>query len=208
VSDVAGLRPRAGRHYDILRGALECFTRLGYAETTVEDIRLASGASVGSIYHRFGSKEGIAAALYAEGTSDLNRALLHELRADRPAEEGVAALVGTYLDFVDRNPDLARYLLAHRELAPSTAAPTGDLEQADRALRRELEEWVSRADEGGPASRLAPELLLAVALGPAREFSARWLGGTTAVGLAEATRVLVRAARAALFAPGPSSTHR
>jgi AcrR family transcriptional regulator len=73
----AGRRPsgaaecrRAGaaeRRRAILEGALEAFTSKGFAAATVGDVRRLSGASVGSIYHHFGDKEGLAAALYLEG---------------------------------------------------------------------------------------------------------------------------------------------
>jgi AcrR family transcriptional regulator len=54
------------RRADILAAALECFTRSGYEATRIEDIRSRSGASIGSIYHHFGSKERIAAVLHVE----------------------------------------------------------------------------------------------------------------------------------------------
>src|SRR5579884_3305209 len=55
----------ASRRDAILAGALHCFTRQGFDETTIEDIRHESGASIGSIYHHFSDKAGIAAAVYA-----------------------------------------------------------------------------------------------------------------------------------------------
>lgn len=51
------------RHSDILDAARALFLAKGFAATTIADIRAASGASTGSIYHAFASKEAIAAAL-------------------------------------------------------------------------------------------------------------------------------------------------
>ena len=51
------------------------------ATTIFEDVRMRSGASVGSIYHHFGSKEGIAGALYLAGMRVTRPAPLDALRA-------------------------------------------------------------------------------------------------------------------------------
>src|SRR5438067_10900122 len=63
----------AARRQVILDAALGLFTTRGLRATSVEDIRSASGASNGSLYHHFGSKEGIAAALYAAAIEDYQR---------------------------------------------------------------------------------------------------------------------------------------
>ena len=57
----------ASRRQAILDAALACFTNKGFTETTMEDIRIRSGASTGSIYHHFSNKEMLARALYLEG---------------------------------------------------------------------------------------------------------------------------------------------
>lgn len=52
------------RRRAILDAALTSFLKSGVAGATVEALHRESGASVGSIYHFFGSKEGVAAELY------------------------------------------------------------------------------------------------------------------------------------------------
>lgn len=49
----------------VLDAALELFSEAGYFNTSVHDIVRAAGVSIGSIYHHFGDKEGVARALYA-----------------------------------------------------------------------------------------------------------------------------------------------
>jgi AcrR family transcriptional regulator len=58
------------RQADILKAARKHFLTKGYAATTIADIRAASGATTGSIYHAFASKEAIAVALVREAISD------------------------------------------------------------------------------------------------------------------------------------------
>lgn len=48
------------RRATILKAALGCFIGQGVEATTIDDIRRASGSSIGSLYHHFGNKEGIA----------------------------------------------------------------------------------------------------------------------------------------------------
>ncbi len=43
----------------ISNSAIELFQNYGYEKITIQDISKATGSSVGSIYHHFGSKEGI-----------------------------------------------------------------------------------------------------------------------------------------------------
>ena len=55
---------RSSRKQEILQAALACFTEFGVEATTIEMIRDRSGASIGSVYHHFGNRERIIAALY------------------------------------------------------------------------------------------------------------------------------------------------
>src|SRR3954447_7739984 len=100
------------RRQAILDAALECFSTLGYDQTTLADIRRKAGASTGSIYHHFGSKEQIAASLYLEGVRQTQEAGLAALLRARTGRTGVAAQVGAYIDWVVAHPDLATFLFA------------------------------------------------------------------------------------------------
>lgn len=48
----------------VLDAVLVLFSQRGYFATSVQDISRESGVSVGSIYHHFGDKEGVARSLY------------------------------------------------------------------------------------------------------------------------------------------------
>ena len=58
---------RGQRRRDLLEAALVCFSAHGIEGATVEMILARCGASIASLYHHFGSKDGLAAALYLEG---------------------------------------------------------------------------------------------------------------------------------------------
>ena len=65
-----------GRRDQILDAARACFAEHGYAATTIEQIAARSGASNGSIYHHFGAKDGILAALYVSALASYQDELL------------------------------------------------------------------------------------------------------------------------------------
>jgi AcrR family transcriptional regulator len=172
----------------ILDAALECFAERGVAGTTIEDVRGRAGASVGSIYHHFGSKEGIAAALYVNALRDYQAGALEALRTG-----GVRALVEHYVDWIASNPERARYLLTRREPEVAQAA-RDELAEINRAFFTAVREWAQ-------ASGLRPlplDLFHAVVLGPAQEWARHWLAGRGETEPAEAARVLADAAEAAI----------
>jgi AcrR family transcriptional regulator len=97
------------RRQDILDAALECFSTMGYEQTTLADIRERAGASTGSIYHHFGSKERIAAALYLDGLRQTQDAGMEALLRTRTARTGITALVAAYIDWVVAHPAFASF---------------------------------------------------------------------------------------------------
>ena len=85
------------RRESILEAALGCFLEKGYIATTINDIREASGATTGSIYHFFDGKGALAMALLedavagwsgeSKASSDTAEAVI-KASAGRPRELG------------------------------------------------------------------------------------------------------------------------
>src|SRR5436309_183073 len=105
------------RREAILDAALDAFEAKGVLAATLDDIRERSGASVGSIYHHFGDKEGIATALYAQLLADWQHGFVAALRG-RGAERGVRAAVDHHLRWAARRPAAMRFLLASASTPP------------------------------------------------------------------------------------------
>jgi AcrR family transcriptional regulator len=181
------------RRREILEAALVCFHALGYEKTTLSDISETAGASIGSIYHLFTSKEQLFAALYLEAIAASQDATIRALRRARNAEEGVRALVCSYLRWVSRNRELAGYLLTMRRAEfMSEAEP--ELDRLNAAFHDALRGWIEerRADDALPDVDL--DLVLAILGGPTQDFARRWLVGQTSTSLREASETLARAA--------------
>jgi len=179
------------RRDDILEAARACFSEHGYAATTIEQIAARSGASNGSIYHHFGAKDGILAALYTGALAAYQGELLALLRGAAGAEAGIRGAVVHHLEWVERNPDETRTLFDHRSTLERTARADAVREQNRDALAG-VRAWVD-AHVGAGAIRDLGGATAAVWFGPAQAVARDWIAGRlrgrpTAVGaeLAEA----------------------
>lgn len=158
----------------ILDAALACVGERGIQGTTIEAIRERSGVSVGSLYHHFGGRQAILAALFIEGVNDFGERALAALTPDGSLEDGVSALVCAYLDWVTEKPDWARFLLSARPLVEREAA--GALRERNRVWFRALRDWLERWPETRALAR-RPVLALAWIFGPAEYLARLWLDG-------------------------------
>lgn len=184
----------ASRREAILAAALASFVRNGYSNTTIEDIRRASGASIGSLYHHFDGKDAIAAALFVEGLAGYQSAFLAALLPHANARAGVEAAVRHHLRWVREHDDLARFLLAVRE-TEVIAAAAPELRRHNRSFFAAVTTWFAGHAE---LPDLAPELLEPLLLGPTQEFSRHWLAGRATTTPEQAEDVLAAAAWHAL----------
>jgi AcrR family transcriptional regulator len=180
----------ADRKQEILGAALRGFADKGLAGTTVEEVRRRSGASVGSIYHHFGDKEGIAAALYVAALGDYQEGLLAVLAAaDDDPQRTVEALVRHHLRWVAEDRDRARFLLSGRP--PRAATQIAEL---NRRAFGATASWLDRHVSGGRIRAMPFDLFYAVLIGPAQEFCRHWLEGRMRTSLRRAERELAAAA--------------
>eukprot|EP01034_Spumella_vulgaris_P012000 gene11999-biopygen10525 len=97
--------PAADRKSAILSAALAVFSEKGIDAATIDDIRQRSQASVGSIYHHFGTKEGLAAALFMQGLDDYWTQLIGRTAQAEDAERAIHAMIATHLEWVTANPE-------------------------------------------------------------------------------------------------------
>ncbi|AUG09043.1 TetR/AcrR family transcriptional regulator [Pseudomonas sp. S09G 359] len=159
---------------NILREALACFNEVGIEATNIETIRARCDTSVGAIYHHFGSKEGLVAALFFAALED--QAVLRDrfLQAASTAREGVVALVYSYVEWVDAQPDWARFVFQSR-FAVSNGPFKDELIARNRQRNRQLQDWMSSADRKESFSHLPAELIPSLIIGAAESYSRAWL---------------------------------
>ncbi len=164
------------RKDEILLAALACFTEHGLAATTIDMIRQQSGASVGSLYHHFGSKESIAAALFMRGTDDHFQHLRHALMNSKTTEQGVKAVVRTYCEWISENPDWARFIFSSRgEVLNSDQAEK--LKEENKVHFDFLQSWFKPRLEAGELKNYPFAIYHSLLVGPAQDYAKLWLSG-------------------------------
>ncbi|MDD9947219.1 MAG: TetR/AcrR family transcriptional regulator [Myxococcales bacterium] len=181
------------RRQQILDAALECFAGRGFAATTMADIRKLAGASTGSIYHHFKSKEQLAAQLYLEGVRGTQAQGLQALMRSETTEQGIRALVGAYLDYVRAEPKLSAFLFAMRH-ADFMEPVEGELSRMNRTALETAAEWFRARITGGELPEIAPDVFRAILYGPAAHFARRLVAGQAETDFEQAKRDLADAA--------------
>ncbi len=162
------------RRSDILQAALACFQEVGIEATSIDMVRQRSQSSVGSIYHHFGSKEGIVAALFFDVLDAQTNSMAHALAKASDASDGVRALVYGYVDWIVNEPDRARYMFRARSLVAQ--GPWSD-QLKDRAQQRNaaLLAWFEPHRKARALINVPCTLMPALVLGPAQSYCRAWL---------------------------------
>lgn len=106
----------------LLTHALTLFTARGYDAVGVQKLVSASGVTKPTLYHHFGSKEGVLRALLEGAEGSLLGPLEHASRYQGDLPRHLREIVRVYLAFVRAQPDLYR-LLAAAALAPPESDP-------------------------------------------------------------------------------------
>lgn len=189
-------RPQAkteAKKRQILVVALQCFTEHGVAGTTIDMIREASGMSVGSLYHHFGNKDKIAAAVFIQGMREFAELLQSYLgkadaqvglEAESKAKHGVKAIVYANIDWISQNPDWARFVFHHRSIVSKAGA--GNKLAGDMHLFfQQLIIWFKPYTEQGLFRSISMELLSSLITGPCHDYARHWLAGRYNTPLAE-----------------------
>ncbi|MGE4579736.1 MAG: TetR/AcrR family transcriptional regulator [Desulfuromonadales bacterium] len=98
----------------ILDTALGLFSRNGYFNTSVQDIRKEADISIGSIYHHFASKEAIAKAIHHDLLTQMEEAMRNILAAHTSAYERCRAAVALLFSMADSQPAAMEFILNAR----------------------------------------------------------------------------------------------
>ncbi len=163
------------RKESVLAAALDCFGEKGIEHTTVADIQQRAGCSIGSIYHHFGSKEGIAEELFLAIIQKMNRGMLKKVRQATNAREAVRAVVFFYCEWSARNRQMARYL--HSRDIDFSPAARKRLHEIHRSYIHDIFTWFAPFVERGEMRVLPLDTYVPLISGPIQEYVRRWLSG-------------------------------
>jgi AcrR family transcriptional regulator len=154
----------------LLDAALVRFAAETPVAVSLEDIRREAGVSVGALYHHFEDKTALVDALYVELTRRVQEMFLTELHAHPSPQEGIKAIVRLYLRWVSSNRAAAGLLLGHR---PDERA----LRELNHRFFAEVRSWWETHVHYGALRPLPLDLVIALWVGPAQEYTRHWLAG-------------------------------
>jgi AcrR family transcriptional regulator len=104
-------RDKAERRAELLDAATAAIRTHG-ADATMAELAAAAGITKPILYAHFGDKAGLGAALTARVVEELNETLLAGLVTQASAEERVRATIDSFIGWVEREPELYRFLVA------------------------------------------------------------------------------------------------
>lgn len=194
-----------------LAAALELFDSQGVAATTIEQLRDASGISTGSLYHHFGSREGLIAALYEDLLQHYRAVLAPALAGCGGPRPLLDTFVATHIGWAVTHPAATRFLAEHRRNPAVTGTAETRLQRGTADFLRPLLAQLKPAMDAGLLRPLPPELLLSQVLGPVQTWLKLWLDGHSSLKPDAAVRQLadlIWAAVAMPDAPQPSPSAR
>ena len=186
-----GARKEHKRH--VMACALDCFERNGVEQATIEEIRAAADSSIGSIYHHFGNKDGLVAAIFFAALDDQAALAEPQLAAAKSAHEAVEAAVRGYLEWITAQPRLARFM--YRARAAVAAGPRGDeLVARNKTRHKVLVAWLAKGVAAGEIRDLPRETYVPLLIGQSENYCRAWLSERIKVKPAEHVEVFAEAA--------------
>ncbi len=162
----------------VLDAATELALEHGFASVSIKEVQQRSGVSNGSIFHHFGSKDGIVRELFiAERRSYLGLVaqaiVTHEGEPVEALGEGSRAA----LRFHSQYPDRYRRLIVEFSDSDWLRANTELWRDLAAVMQQPVIEWAAPHFAAGRLPILPPAAFQAMILGPAELMSRQWLVG-------------------------------
>ncbi|MBF6536949.1 TetR/AcrR family transcriptional regulator [Nocardia farcinica] len=171
----------------LLLAAEREFAEHGALDATLARIREAAGASVGALYHHFPDKADLYRQVWAHALADYQHRFWAAVGESVDARTGVTEGVCAHLRWVTENRSRATILLSAR--------PPGVREsESNRTFLADVNRWWRTHARYGAVRALDFDVLYALWLGPAQEYSRQWLGGAVPVAPTEIADELAAAA--------------
>ncbi len=167
---------RQASRRSVLRHALGLFNADGVEATTIDDLKRASGQSVGTIYHHFKNKEGVVGALFFVAFDDQSRAIAERIEGLEDGRAVVDALIRACTEWITAQPECAAFVFLARE-SVSQGPYADELHQRLLDRYRPIDEALARDAEAGRILPLSADLIPALVLGAVEFYARGWLAG-------------------------------
>lgn len=133
----------------ILQKALGLFSEKGYDATSVREICEAAGITKPTLYHFYGSKEGVYRAIVDGALARFQADLVLALGGEGSLRDRLVRMAQSYVEGTRREPDLARFVMALIHNSPRSAPATdlvGFYQGILDALARTVDAAVARGE--------------------------------------------------------------
>ena len=108
---------RQARRDELLDAAVDAIRRHG-PQVSMEDLARSAGVTKPILYRHFGHRDGLTAALATRFSDGLQATLQSAMLSGNDARETLVKTIDAYLAFVERDPDVYRFLVRHLSAAP------------------------------------------------------------------------------------------
>ncbi len=163
----------------VIEAAARLFAERGLEAVSIQDIRDASGVSNGSIFHHFGSKNGVALHVYLEERRAYwDHAIAAVEAYDGDPVNALGAAVRATLAYQQAHPERHNFMIecASSSWTREHAAPV-------QALNAEFTQrflaWGAPHAVAGRLRPIDPQLVAALVFGPSQWLARSWLTGLT-----------------------------
>jgi AcrR family transcriptional regulator len=129
----------------VLDAAERLMSEHGYEAATVAALKQAAGIPMSSIYHYFGSKDGVLLAVMERGSRRFFADLPPLTTRPRRPIEHLRVTVEAFAEAFDRNPDFMRLLVAFAAQPPSAGDVLAVTHQARKTARLRLRDEIKIA---------------------------------------------------------------
>ena len=167
---------RQASRRSVLRHALSLFNALGVEATTIDDLKRASGQSVGTIYHHFKNKEGVVGALFFVAFDDQSRAIAERIAGLTQGRAVVDALILATTEWITAQPACARFVFLARDTV-AQGPYAAELQQRLLDRYQPIDDVLARDAEAGRILPLPADLVPSLVMGAVEFYARGWLAG-------------------------------
>ena len=180
------------KQHQIIDAALLCFTEFGFNETSIQDICKRAGASIGSIYHHFKSKEQLASAVYMDGIVEYQEGLIVSMEQEANVPDGIRAIIHFHLNWVADNFNRSRFLFQRRH-DDFMKFVEDELTTINANFAHRFASWFKNNVADDQIGKIPPDILSALILGPCLEYTRLYLNGSSSTTVNAAEKRLIKA---------------
>ena len=172
----------------VLDAALSVYKAHGHEGFNVHAIVAESGVSLGSLYHHFGSMDGLAAALYARSMSRLLDRVAAAVSGASSVRTGVGAIVTAYLTYARKQRSAMSFI--HASAYASFLPAHAEQIQDSKTRMQDIRGFFAAHAAAGRIVDMPVALLEVLIIGPVAELTRRWLSDPSWIDLELAERTL------------------